>query len=191
MFKNLNYTIIIGPANSNKTSFFLKQLSTNLDKLLISVVDIENLVPLNITKEEFLNLNFCFINLRKFEIINVDYSKKYCVCIDEIHFFDIKDLGLLDNFLKLLNCPEIYFTMLPQSYSNELLKNTHDIFVNTNDIILVDNRGCRRCGKSTVQSESLIDIDQNKSNEPICNKKLFITLCKECKLINYKHALHN
>ena len=67
--------------------------------------------------------------------------------------------------------------MLPQSDSNNFLSNTQDLFLNCNNLILITNN-CHGCKKQTIQAGTLTPrYDFNN----ICDKTMFVTMCKKCK----------
>jgi thymidine kinase len=204
MFNKYTYSIIIGPPNSGKTEWFLEQNLEN--KLIISVVDIQYILPLNKNIYDYYRSKCNFLNLKKIFTIKVDETmaqdlissdqlvknileqdvvdffedienKSNNICIDEIHFFDKTDLFLLDYLLNKLKNLNIYFTMLPQSDNNKFLSNTVELFLNCNNIILITNN-CHGCKKPTIQASTI--TPRNEFNN-ICDKNMFVTMCKKCK----------
>lgn len=204
MFNKHFYTLILGSANSGKTSWFLKK--KNLKKLIVSVVDLKDILPLNLDESNFNTFNCKFINLSKIlklefyndynnglmkflerhqpnEFIKPEFvylfekttKQEYSICIDEIHFFKTQDLVLLDYLLN--GYMEIYFTMLPQSDNNNFLPQTSELFLNCNNIILVSSN-CQVCEEPTIQSNAKT---QRHEFGEICNKSMFVTMCKNCK----------
>jgi thymidine kinase len=178
LFKRVIYDIIIGPTNSGKTTLFLLNSTPRIKKILVSVVKLEKILPLDMSLESFEKYNCNYVNLKDNSNHSFDPAEQFMICVDEIHFFEKSDLIILENFLKKFNNPQIYFTMLTQSDSNSFLNNTKQLFINCNDILLVKGY-CINCNRSTQQSAA---IKKRTSKANICNKQMFNTMCKNCKI---------
>ena len=100
--KNFVYTILVGGANSGKTSTFLVQRE-NVRKTIISVVDVDKLLPNAVICRNgysstcFNNreVYFDFINLNSLVEGNFSLHENSDILIDEIHFFNTVNLELL------------------------------------------------------------------------------------------------
>jgi hypothetical protein len=205
MFKKYIYSILIGAPNSGKTEWFLKQELEN--KLFISVVDIQHILPLNKNIYDFYRSNCSFLNLDSIFIKNIDETtqtdmiksnqlinymikqeildffdknknKNFNICVDEIHFFKELDFLVLDFLLLKLNNFHLYFTMLPQSDNNKFLSNTTELFLNCNDVIFIPSK-CHVCKTPSIQASAI--TPRNEFNN-ICDKSMFVTMCKKCKI---------
>jgi thymidine kinase len=173
MFRKYSYTVIFGPSNAGKTSYFLNLKHQNKFKnlLLVSVLDLIQLLPR-------LDVDYYFNYIKLIDIPdNIDYETETIICVDEIHFFDEIHLNLLDEFLRKFKKIDLYFTMISQSHMNTLLNNTIELLSNANDIKIIKGI-CDICTKKTIQS---VCLELSNKNTHLCGKSLFSARCKNCK----------
>ena len=82
ILQKYKYSIICGTSNCGKTKYFFDKKIIN--KLILSVVNLNYILPLNITNIDFEKLNIVFINIRSGTF---DLQKhQYCsILIDEVN----------------------------------------------------------------------------------------------------------
>lgn len=182
MFYKYNYCVLFGPSNAGKTTHFLNENFCGPKRILISVLEINDILPLNMSLDEF-NARCLYINLAKLSFLDIDKMDRNFrlahICVDEIHFFNEKHLNLLDFFLNKYPNLNLYFTMLSQSHCNTLLANTSTVLANADNIMLFEAK-CYICSRLTIQS--VCRISENLNTEIFCGKSKFSPQCKACKL---------
>ena len=117
--RKLNYSILVGAANSGKTTRFIKQQvfddgtgtqkqqpeKQNISKFLLTCVEMDKILPTDMRR---LPRSVVFFNIRQENVVmltrrvlrDLAAQKTVHVMIDEIHFFTKQDLQNLDNFLQ-------------------------------------------------------------------------------------------
>lgn len=118
-----------------------------------------------------------FINIKTTNTRAINISDA-CVLIDEIHTFDTGDLLKLKSLL----CGEpreFYISMLPSSFSNNILPNTKYMISRANLVISITAE-CNLCGSKTSMSGET-KKDKKSEREVIVGKNLFEALCSSCK----------
>lgn len=204
ILKNHKYTVLIGPANSGKTTWF-SDLRAEYKIYITSVADIDNIVPFNkiLRMEDFVSNLGTIINLQ--DCVNiymirtnimrivfkggrlldfncedgVYFKKRVTVFVDEIHFFSKRELKflrvILDNFKTIYNL-DIGITMIPHSHLFTKLPNTDNLITFANDIKVI-SKGCAYCMQPTVHSTC---INKSEKMEVKCGKNMFAACCTEC-----------
>lgn len=144
-----DFTLLLGPANSGKTSYFLNLPDSN--KLIIANVPIEKLAA---DKETLSNLQKCkFVNIATKIIDPEIWGKPFIVLIDEIHFlanFDYYIIETILNFNKRY-IKHLYVALLTGSNLGKPFKPQADIISLANNIVMVPGK-CALCGFETTRS---------------------------------------
>lgn len=128
--------------------------------------------------------NVQFINIKSTNTNFIDISDA-SVLIDEVHTFDSHDLIRLKNLLHGVPA-ELFVSMLPSSFSENILPNTKYLISRANLVISIE-ANCHLCGGKTSMSD-WVKTKEIKSlhDEIIVGKSLFQSYCSKCK---YKKRL--
>lgn len=178
-----SFTLLLGPSNSGKTSWFLNfaKLRSLDNNILITVVDKEEICPCN-KKPKQIDDVCTFVNLTNAsdnQILSKFTSKcNVNIFIDEIHLFTIEHLKHLDQMLNRLEPTNLFIGMLPGSYTQDPLPNTFNLVARAHNIILT-NSICVVCACPTTQSRR-VDHEDQESSQLIVGKILFATMCSKC-----------
>ena len=169
--KRRRFTLLLGPSNSGKTSWFIDRFSQH--GALISVVDKKDLCPLDRDPTSFFS-TVQFRNIR-----NDNNSSKLNarnILIDEIHCFGPDELATIKKHIP--QAARLFISMLPGSFSQDPLPNTAQLVSNATDIIILPGT-CLSCGQNTMHSQKVKEAVDDR-RQIIIGKSLFVAKCRQC-----------
>lgn len=194
---NYLFTLLLGPSNSGKTSWFLNFASEHTNELncIITTVDKKNICPLDKTLKQFdkdcyfVNLNSITNNISSSNINSTDEIKSKCnvnninIFVDEIHLFSPSNLSQLTLLIEQLQPQNLFISMLPGSYTQDPLPNTFNLVAKAHNIIVMTSVCCE-CKCPTTHSRRInnpaTEEEEAAGKQIIIGKKLFVTMCKNC-----------
>lgn len=173
--KRRRFTLLLGPSNSGKTSWFIDSFRKH-GGAVISVVDKKDLCPLDRDSKTFFG-TAQVINIRHDNIKNKIKPKSKNILIDEIHCFRPRELVYICKHVP--KSARLYISMLPGSFSQDPLPNTAQLVSNATDIIILPGI-CQDCGQDTMHSQKMNAKDQSSHQQIVIGKSLFVAKCRQC-----------
>ncbi len=177
IFNKVSTIGLLGPSNSGKTSFFLRDSLCRGKKIIISVVALNDLKPLNENITIFDHIKY--INLtEEMSLTNFDNKEPCCILIDEIHLFQDHHLSRLAKVLESLNIEQLYISLLPGSFKQNILPNVAQVLCHINNMLVISGT-CVKCSKKTIRSGKIINFADTKNDIQI-GKGYFNAICYQC-----------
>jgi thymidine kinase len=192
MLKRTKFTLLIGPANSGKTCHFIfHNFYAASKKLIISAVTFDKLFDVNSyphAEEKLKQGEVCFLNVNETSPQELLTWKSFplFVLIDEIHLFTDRQLQEVLKVLRKVPSHNLFITMIPGSYTQDPLPNTHYLLACANSGNFIHGK----CGHHAQTLRSGIRIEQpSDKRQIIIGKKNFDAVCFDCHIKQQQQPL--
>lgn len=190
------YTVILGSANSGKTTYFLENFTNNI---VFSTLDLDKILY----PTDIIRYKFTFYKLKEntteddllLEMQRVlQASGSLSVLVDEIHFFSHKQVSLVWSACEKIQRQDrlnvkIFFTLLLSSYQQNFrfesesrqLNNVQNVLVKANNIVVL-NSPCAFCANNfTVQNGVKKEKITCSKSIHVVGKDIFCARCADCR----------
>lgn len=157
LFQKFPTTCLLGPANAGKTSYFLNEVTVPVrDKAIVTVVPLENILPLDSSAST--KPNVAFYNLTKDDDAADTTTAANAVLIDEVHLFTAMSLSAAVRLIERIEPQHVYIAALTGSFRQHPFDITSTVIAMSNQIISIPGICCR-CSSQTSRSGLITNIE--------------------------------